>query len=141
MDLQLIALADNANIAAGDKLNIMGIFDTIWAPQFPTMQPFMVLAMRFRVGYEDGGKKHTIVVVLKDQDGKDYLRAQAQAEVAKIPPGTWGHPNQILTFVAMGFGKPGKYAFHVTIDGEPKGRADLTVVQGSGPPQLGAGPR
>lgn len=133
MDVQLVVLADNANVAAGDKLNIMGVFDTIFAPTFPAVHPYMVLAMRFRVGYEDGGKSHKLVISLRDEDNREYLRATAQADIPKIAPGIVQHANQILNFAGMAFGKPGKYAFHVVVDGEEKGRADLQVVQGTGP--------
>ena len=49
MEVQVAVLADCANVAAGEKLNIMGIFDTIFARDFPTVHPFMALALRFRI--------------------------------------------------------------------------------------------
>jgi uncharacterized protein DUF6941 len=39
MDVQVAVLADYANVAAGDKLNVMGIFDTVFAPTLPTVHP------------------------------------------------------------------------------------------------------
>src|SRR5437764_253907 len=111
----------------------MGVFDTIFAPSFPALHPYMVLAIRFRVEYEDGGKNHQVVVSLRDEDNREYVRAVAEAAVPKVPPGTVQHPNQILNFAGMTFGKPGKYAFHILIDGEEKGRADLQLVQAKGP--------
>lgn len=140
MDVQLVVLADQANVAAGDKLNIMGIFDTIFAPTFPAVHPYMVLAIRFRVGYDDGGKSHKIVVSMRDQDNKEYLRATSEANVPKIGPGIVKHANQILNFAGMTFGKAGKYAFHVNVDGTDMGRADLQIVQGTAPGLIVQGP-
>jgi hypothetical protein len=85
MDVQVAVLADYANIAAGDKLNVMGIFNTIFASAFPTVHPFMVLALRLRLGYEDGGKTHDLVVSLRDEDGREYLRAAAKAKGWDVP--------------------------------------------------------
>jgi hypothetical protein len=133
VDVQLVVLADNANVAAGDKLNIMGVFDTIFASAFPTAHPYMVLAIRFRVGYEDGGKTHNVVISLRDEDEKEYLRATAEAVIPKLPPGAVQHLHQILNFAGMQFGKVGKYAFHILVNGEEKGRADLQLVQGPAP--------
>jgi len=69
--VQVAVLADYANIAAGDKRNVMGIFDTLFAPAFPTVQPFMVLALRLRLSYEDGGRTHDLAVSLRDEDGRE----------------------------------------------------------------------
>lgn len=137
MDVQVAVLADYANIAAGDKLNVMGIFDTLFAPAFPTVQPFMVLALRLRLGYEDGGRTHDLAVSLRDEDGREYLRAAAKANVPKIEPGRFQNVNQVINFAGMGFGKPGTYAFHVAWDGVEKARIDLIVIEGTPP---GAGP-
>lgn len=44
MNVEIAALADYANIAQGDKLNISGIFNAIWVKDFPAIHPSMVLA-------------------------------------------------------------------------------------------------
>lgn len=129
MNVQVAVLADCANVAAGDKLNVMGVFDTIFAPAFPTLHPFMVLALRLRLEYEDNGRTHDLLISLRDEDGREYLKAEAKAEVKDIPPGEVRHINQILNFAALGFGKPGRYAFHISWDGVEKGRVDLAVAK------------
>jgi hypothetical protein len=133
MDVQVAVLADYANIAAGDKLNVMGIFDTIFASAFPTVHPFMVLALRVRLGYDDGGKTHDLAVSLRDEDGREYLRAAAKVNVPRIEPGRFQNVNQVINFAGMGFGKPGTYAFHIAWDGVEITRVDLVVVQGAVP--------
>jgi hypothetical protein len=133
MDVQVAVLADYANVAAGDKLNVMGIFDTIWAPTFPTALPFMVLALRLRLDYEDGGREHDLAISLRDEDGREYIRAAAKANVPQIEPGRFQNVNQVLNFAGMGFGKAGTYAFHVAWDGVEKARVDLIVIEGSPP--------
>ena len=87
MDVQVAVLADYANVAAGEKLNVMGIFDTIASTTFPFVHPFMVLALRIRLDYEDGEASHDLAIALRDEDGRDYFRASAKANVTKIEPG------------------------------------------------------
>ena len=137
MKVQLAVLADQANVAPPGKLNIMGIFDSIFAPRFPTVHPFMVLALRLRFDYDDGDSKHTLQLELQDEDGKSYLRAEATVVVPKIAPGQVNHANQILNFPGMQFTKPGKYHFRIMWDGEEKSRVDLALVKGTGPPPSG----
>lgn len=137
MDVQVAVLADYANIAAGNKLNVMGIFDTLAATVFPTVQPFMVLALRLRLGYEDGNRSHDLAVSLRDEDGREYLRAAAKVNVPRIEPGLFQNVNQVVNFAGMGFGKPGTYAFHVAWDGVEKTSIDFIVVQA---PPPGAAP-
>lgn len=132
MDVQVAVLADYANIAAGDKLNVMGIFNTIFASAFPTVHPFMVLALRLRLDYEDGGKTHDLIVSLRDEDGREYLRAAAKANIPRIEPGRFMNVNQVINFAGMGFGKPGTYAFHIVWDGVEQPSVDL-MVEGTAP--------
>lgn len=129
MYVQVAVLADCANVAAGDKLNVMGVFDTVLAPAFPTVLAFMVLALRLRLEYEDNGRTHDLAISLKDEDGREYLKAEAKADVKDIRPGAVQHINHILNFAALGFGKPGHYAFHIGWDGEEKARVDLFVAK------------
>jgi hypothetical protein len=129
MDLALAVLADNANVAAGDKLNVIGIFDTLGAPSFPIVHPTMALAMRFRFEYGDGPKTHKIKITLRDEDGKEYMRADGELKVPKVATGAFHHVNQIINLVNMGFSKQGIYAFHIEWDGKPVGRVNLAVVK------------
>ena len=128
MRVQLAVLADQANIAPPGKMNIMGIFDTISARKFPTVQPFMVLALRLKLEYEDREKIHELVISMQDEDGKEYINAKAQVEVDKVPPGETGHMNQILGFPGTQFGQPGRYSFRILWNGQEAHRVELRVT-------------
>ena len=80
MRITIAALADYANIAEGGKLNLSGVFDTIWVKKTPVVHPFMVLALRMEFEYEDGDSTHALVVSLRDMDGRELLRAEAKVE-------------------------------------------------------------
>lgn len=129
MRLLIAALADYANIAQGDKLNLSGVFDTIWVKKFPSIHPTMVLALRFQLEYEDGEKDHSLDVFIEDPDGHEFAKTQTQLTAPKIKPGQVLVSNQILTFRGLGLKEPGKVIFRIVWDGDEKQRVFLYVVQ------------
>src|SRR5438876_3274878 len=74
MEVTVAVLADAANIAKGEKLNILGTFDRIAVPAFPWTHPFMVLALAFRLTYEDARATHELAVTIMDEDGHDVAK-------------------------------------------------------------------
>jgi hypothetical protein len=55
MDIDLALLADAATIDASGKLNILGVFERIIAPQFPVQHGRLALVVRFIGGPTDIG--------------------------------------------------------------------------------------
>lgn len=129
MNVQLAVLADAANVAAGRKLNIMGIFDTIAERDFPAVHPSMVLAMRIRLDYGDGSKTHKLAICLMDVDNKVLMRAETPQEIGKLDPGQVAHVNHVLSFSHVAFGGPGQYSFRIYWDDKEKERVDLNITQ------------
>jgi hypothetical protein len=132
MEVRVAVLADAANIAEAGKLNILGVFDTVQAVSFPAVQPAMVLALRYRVGYEDARKSHTLGVAFRDEDGREIGRAAAQVIIGEIEPGRFAHGNEILRFAGVQFAKPGHYVFEITWDGQAVAPVDLLVEEMKG---------
>ncbi|MFC1545747.1 DUF6941 family protein [Gemmatimonadota bacterium] len=130
MKLSVAVLADHANVAAGEKLNVFGVFDTIATEEFPSIIPFMVLALRICIEYEDQEKTHKFRISLRDEDGKEYMEANATLTVMKIPAGEVMHKNLILNFAGLQIGKKGRYAFHITANDKLLDRIDLRVIEG-----------
>ena len=133
MEVQLAVACDCANIAEGGKLNIMGVFNTVLAQRFPTVHPFMALAIRLRLEFEDGDRDHELLITLRDEDGHELLRANRTLRVPRIPPGEVQHVDQVLNLAGMVFHRPGHFAFEIICDGQPKERVDLDIVQGTPP--------
>jgi hypothetical protein len=129
MEVRVAVLADAANVAQPSKLNILGIFDTLSARQFPAIHPSMALVVRFRLDYSDANKKHELRVTFRDEDGTQMGGAGSEVVIGQVAPGQFGHANQILNLAGIKFGKPGHYVFEVTWDGEAKARVDLLVQQ------------
>jgi len=128
LEVQLAVIADCANIAAGDKLNVLGVFDTIRARKFPYVHPFFSLALRVRLEYQDGEDDHKLSAILVDADGKTMVRADVNFPGRAIEPGTFLHLNPILNFAGSSFTKPGEYAFRILWDGKERQIVRLRLV-------------
>jgi hypothetical protein len=134
MEIRIAALADAANIAPPEKLNILGVFDTVSAANFPAVHPFMALVLRLRLDYQDGGKSHVLKVSFRDEDGTEVGRAEAKVQIGTVPAGEFAHVNQVLNFVGIRFARPGHYYFEVFWDEQAKARVDLKVTQSAAAP-------
>ena len=129
MKITLTVLADYANITREGKLNILGIFDTIHAQNFPMTHPQMQLVMRFEADIAEEGKTKKLEIKLMDDDGKTlfvlnggFTLGQGQAGEAMIS-------NQILTINMMKFENAGNYEFKILINDELKTEVPLRVIQ------------
>ncbi len=113
MEIPLAFLADEANISQDGKLNVLGVFDRIATPQFPTVHPKMVFGFRVQAGFEDGGRSFSAVVRLVDEDGGPLFEAQGEISIPPIPPGEFFTANQVFALVGVQFTQPGTYKFMV----------------------------
>jgi hypothetical protein len=128
MRVRVAVLADAANVAEPGKLNIMGIFDTIYCRTFPSLHPLMVLVLQFEVSFDDAGRTHELAVALKDEDLKEFAKAVSKVAIRNIPAGRSGVAHQIMQFAGMQFTRPGSYRFHVVWDGKEVDQVPLHVL-------------
>ena len=128
MIVDVAVVADYANLADGGKLNVMGMFDRILAPSFPTHHAFMVLAFRLRVDFEDRDKVHKVEIGLYDEDGHKWGGGTGDVTVGSVPPGGRAVLSQILPFPGIIFPKSGEYHFQLLWDGVEKARIPLTLM-------------
>lgn len=133
MEVDLAVVADAANVSQEGKLNVLGVFDTIWAREFPFRHSAMVFVLRLRADFtEQGG--HAMEVRLLDADGGQIFKAEGPVKVPKGAPGRPARPHVILTLNAISFPRPGDYAFEVTLDGSHLKSVPLHVVEAPGRP-------
>ena len=78
MDVSLALLADAANTSRDGKLNLLGIFDAIQAPTFPTTHPSMTLVLRLEASAADGNRAHDLDVRFIDADGARLFKIDAR---------------------------------------------------------------
>lgn len=135
MRVLIAALADYANVTAEGKLNVMGVFDTLSAPQFPVVHPVAVIALRLIFDYEDRNSQHSIELVIVTQDGREFAKLEGRVEIPSIPPGQRATVNQILILQQLKFDRPDKFSVIIRWDGDERQRLPLDVVAVQAPPQ------
>lgn len=119
MKLDLLLIADMANVDASGKFNIVGEFNMIRATSIPTQPINMVLVTRL-VAAASEATEHEISVHLVDEDGQPVAKLEgAHATFARAIPGTSGDQRAqfVLGLNNIRFPKLGTFAFHVLVDG------------------------
>src|SRR5687768_12547408 len=101
MIIPMALLADEANISQEGKLNILGIFDRVAAPSFPTVHPKMVFVFRVQSEYADAGRSFVVRLRLMDEDGAVLFEAGGELLPPVVPPGEYASANQIFTLVGI----------------------------------------
>lgn len=128
MEVDLALLADAATIDASGKLNILGIFDRLSAPAFPTRHPRLSLVLRFAAGVHEIGR-HRVGITLRAPDGKEVMRIDGEMNLSAGPGAVAGGVSvpHILNMDGLVFPIAGKYAFDVRVDGAHHVSIALTV--------------
>lgn len=132
MELILGVVADAVNKTADDKLNILGVFHTIYSAQFPMVHPHLALALEFRAAPIEKGKSFDFDIALRGPDAQIVAQINGNVQISKDAP-------MLRPIVAMdmnlhncGFPVEGNYRFEVKINGELKGEVPLEAVRFSG---------
>lgn len=132
MEVELAVLADYANVSQDGKLNIMGIFQEINAPDLPFALPQMYLVVSFVAGPAEFGSAKNIRITLLDNDGNEMLGLEGQVEVPRPPrPGSRAYINQVIGLNGITFQQPGGHAFSILVGGETKETVGLHVNEPS----------
>lgn len=129
MEMILGAVADAANKAVGDKLNILGIFHAIFSPIFPVTHPHLALALEFRAAPFEKGQSFNIEIVLRDPDGKQIFGMQGNMQLSKDSPALSPIIPFDINIHNVNFPTPGNYRFEILINGVHKGEVPLELVQ------------
>jgi hypothetical protein len=125
--VKLALLADSANVSQEGKLNLLGIFDTIYAREFPTAHPHMYLVLRFEAGADEAGTKPALEVQFLGPDGEPLFRIPATLNVQRGVTGRAVGIDHVLALANLGFERAGRYAFRVLLDGRLAAEVPLAV--------------
>ena len=141
MEVTLAFLCDSANVTAEGKLNVLGQFDMISAPSFPTTRPLMHLVLRLKAAKDDVGREQTLTVrlVSEDSDIIGEISGRVSVRIADPDGVSDESPPLILETANMSFEQPGNYAFHVLIDTDRKTIVPLYVVESPPDQEVGHG--
>ena len=128
MDVTLALLADGANISREGKLNVFGIFDTIFARSFPSTHPQMQLVLRFELDADEAGRRD-VEVQFVAADGRVLFRLPGAVSVQQRVAGDRTRMDHILTLNNVQLEHAGRYRFNVVVDGELAAVVPLQVEQ------------
>jgi hypothetical protein len=128
VDVNVAVLADYANVSQDGKLNIMGIFQEINAPELPLQLPQMYLVLSFTAGPAEFGLVRDIRVVLLHSDGQEVFALEAQMQVPNAArPGRRAYINETIGLAGVPFQQAGDYAFSILVGDDEKATVPLYV--------------
>lgn len=129
MEVPYAFLADSANYSQEGKINVLGIFNRLSAPKFPTTHPSMSFVMRLEASPAEAGQTKKVEIHIMDEDGKRLGTLSADLEIPQEESGRRTIIDSILAIKMFKFPHPGVYSFTVLVGGEPKKEVTLEIVQ------------
>jgi len=131
MELNFLLIADYANLSIDQKLNVMGIFESIQSAAFPMTHPEMYVVLRLEAGAAEYGRAFKLSVKLMDEDaGNSPVDLSFEVTVPTPPQrGSTVRVQPILRLSNTVFQKPGTYQLSVLVDGDENGTLALYVHQ------------
>ena len=128
MTIQVAVLCDAATDYAG-KLNLLGTFDTIYAPQLPAHHPQCSIAVRIAFDRMEEGE-HKLALNFVDEDGAPIMAAMdVPVEVIFPSDATFISRNFIATIQNLKFERIGLYSVDLSMDGRQLCSISLAVKQ------------
>ena len=134
MNIQVAVLCDAATEDNG-KLNLLGSFDTIYAPQLPAVHPQCAVALRITFFAGDEGK-HSLQLNFMDADGRPIMANFPAVPVEVVLPEDihFVTRNFIVNIQQLKFAEVGLYSVDVRIDGQSQASIPLSVKNLPGRP-------
>jgi hypothetical protein len=126
MTIQVAVLCDAATDYNG-KLNLLGTFDTIYAPEMPAQHPQCSVAIRIAFDRVEEGP-HTLNLNFVDEDGQPIMQSmQFPVEAAFPGDATFVSRSLVVNFLQLNFAKEGLYSVDLSVDGRALSSIPLAV--------------
>ncbi len=132
MEIVLATLADAANTSSDGKLNLMGLFDTLYAAAMPVTHPSMQLVLRIRAEPSETDRQHELEIRCMDEDGRELFKVTGEFSV-QAPPGKPATFNHVVGINNLTLQKYGGYTFPIFINRDLKRTVELDVAKAEGP--------
>lgn len=129
MNVDILLVADYANIADGGKLNVMGIFRQIFSTQFPARHPEMYLIVGLSANPAEFDMNKKLTVKLLDPDAKEMMTFSREFVVPKGIGWRRSEVNNILHFRDIIFPKEGTYEFSILVDNDLKHSINVELTK------------
>jgi hypothetical protein len=126
MNIQVAVLCDAANEDSG-KLNLLGAFDTIYAPQLPAVHPQCAVALRVTFMSGDEGERK-LKLNFVNADGRAIMPS-IEIPVSVVLPDDvhFVTRNFIVNIQQLKFAEAGLYSVDVRLDDKSQGNIPLSV--------------
>jgi hypothetical protein len=127
MNIQVAVLCDAAT-SDNEKLNLLGAFDTIYAPQLPAVHPQCAMALRVTFMAGDEGK-HTLQLNFMEADGRSIMPNFPPVPFEVVLPEDihFVTRNFIVNIQQLKFAEAGLYSVDVRIDDQSQVAIPLSV--------------
>ena len=126
MNIQVAVLCDAATDDNG-KLNLLGAFDTIFAPQLPAVHPQCSVALRVRFAAGEEGD-HKLKLNFVDADGKSLMPPiEMPVTVAMPEDAHFVTRNFVVNIQGLKFAEAGIYSVDVRLDDKSQAGIPLWV--------------
>ena len=126
MNIQVAVLCDAANEDSG-KLNLLGSFDTIFAPALPAVHPQCSVALRLTFYAGDEGN-HQLILDFVNADGRAIMPPMPLAVAVTLPDDAhFVTRNFIVNFQQLKFNEAGLFSLDIQMDGQPQTSIPLQV--------------
>ena len=128
MQIEIFAIADAATDNQG-KLNILGAFDTISAPNVPALHPFCAVAIRLRF-LAGEGEYHPLELNIVDEFGVSIMPTLQLDLRIGYPQGLPSAPSNVVANIqSMRFMRFGRHEIRLNVDGKQISSIPLLVNQ------------
>ena len=126
MKTEMLSLCDAATDNGG-KLNLLGVFDTLWAKDVPATHPACAIAVRLRFDRIEEGN-HRVKVTFSDADGKLVMPPMnATLGVRFKPEDSTATANLVINLQQVKLPQFGEYTIDLAVDGRQEGSIPLYV--------------
>jgi hypothetical protein len=127
MNIQTAVLCDAATDDNG-KLNLLGAFDTIYAPQMPAVHPQCAVALRVTFTAGDEGR-HNLQLNFMDADGRSIMPnfPPIPVEVTLPEDRHFVTRNFIVNIQQLRFSEAGLYSVDIRLDNQSQASIPLLV--------------
>ena len=112
MDVSLAVCCDAANVSREGKLNLLGIFNSIHAAEFPCTHPHLALVLRVEARLGEEGV-YPLAIQLVDEDGQQLFDINGQLSLQGAEPGRPMTAQTIMDINNLQLPRPGTYAFEI----------------------------
>ena len=116
MELSLAVCCDAANVSREGKLNLLGIFNSIHAAEFPCTHPHLALVLRVEARLGEEGV-YPLEIQLVDEDGQQLFDINGQLSLQGAAPGRPMTAQTIMDINNLQLPRPGTFAFEIFLAG------------------------